>query len=110
MNTLFVMQVQLYDDVPCFGYAMALAIMLNDHNARYIERRFSIYKQTGLDRGYDIFNIATIPYGPVDFTQNPQFVPLFPQNCRLIVVDIKERGTSLLYKSKVFNPVDNVPV
>ena len=34
-----------YDDVPCFGYALALAIMLKDHNANYVERRFSIYKQ-----------------------------------------------------------------
>ena len=49
-------------------------------------------------------------YGPVDFAQYSQFVPLLPQNCRLIVVDAKERGTSLLYKSKVVNPVDNVPV
>ena len=36
--------------------------------------------------------------------------PLLPQNCRLIVVYANERGTSLLYKSKVLNPVDNVPV
>ena len=35
--------------------------------------------------------------------------PLLPQNCRLIVVDAKERGTSLLYKNKVVNPIDNVP-
>ena len=99
-----------YDDVPCFGYALALAILLKDHNARHVERRFSIYKQRVLDRVHDIFNIANIPYGPVDFAQYPQFVPLLPQNCRLIVVDAKERGTSLLYKRKVFNPVDNVPV
>ena len=99
-----------YDDIPCFGYALALAIMLKDHNAHYVERRFSIYKQKVLDRVHDIFNIANIPYGPVDFAQYPQFVPLLPQNCRLIVVDAKERGTSLLYKSKVVSPVDNVPV
>ena len=84
--------------------------MLKDHNAHYVERRFSIYKQKVLDRVHDIFNIANIPYGPVDFAQYPQFVPLLPQNCRLIVVDAKERGTSLLYKSKVVSPVDNVPV
>ena len=84
--------------------------MLKDHNAHYVERRFSIYKQKVLDRVHDIFNIANIPYGPVDFAQYPQFVPLIPQNCRLVVVDAKERGTSLLYKSKVVNPVDNVPV
>ena len=99
-----------YDDVPCFGYALALAIMLKDHNANYVERRFSIYKQKVLDRVHDIFNIANIPYDPVDFAQYPQFVPLIPQNCRVIVADAKERGTSLLYKSKVVNPVDNVPV
>ena len=33
-----------------------------------------------------------------------------PQIYRLIVVDANERGTSLLQKSKVFKPVDNVPV
>ena len=68
-----------YDDIPCFGYALALAIMLKDHNARYVERRFSIYKQKVLDRVHDIFNIANIPYGPVDFAQYPQFVPSSPR-------------------------------
>ena len=70
-----------YDDIPCFGYALALAIMLKDHIANYVERRFPIYKQKVLDRVHDIFNIANIPYGPVDFAQYPQFVPLLPQNC-----------------------------
>ena len=64
-----------YDDIPCFGYALALAIMLKDHNAHYVKRRFSIYKQKVLDRVHDIFNIANIPYGPVDFAQYPQFAP-----------------------------------
>ena len=82
---------QQYDDVPCFGYALALAIMLKDHNARYVERRFSIYKQKVLDRVHDIFNIANIPFGPVDFAQYPQFVPLIPQNCRLVVVDDNDK-------------------
>ena len=27
-----------YDDIPCFGCAMTLAIMLKDHNANYVER------------------------------------------------------------------------
>ena len=82
--------------------------MLKDHNARYVERRFSIYKQKVLDRVHNMFNIANIPYGPVDFAQYPKFV-LHP-NCRLIVVDAKERGTSLLNKSKVVTLVDNVPM
>ena len=64
-----------YDDVPCFGYALALAIMLKDQNDRYVKRRFSIYKQKVLDRVHNIFNIANIPYGPVDFAQYPQFEP-----------------------------------
>ena len=68
-----------YDDIPCFGYALALAIMLKDHDARYVERRFSIYKQKVLDRVHDIFTIANIPYGPVDFAQYPQFVPSPPR-------------------------------
>ena len=63
-----------------------------------------------LDRVHDIFNIANIPYGPVDFAHYTQFATLIPHNCRLIIVDAKERGTSLLYKNKVFNPVGNVPV
>ena len=33
-----------YDDNPCFGYALAIAIMLKDHNANYVECRFSIYR------------------------------------------------------------------
>ena len=84
--------------------------MLKDHNARYVERRFSIYKQKVLDRVHNILNIANNPYGPVDLSQYPQFVTLLPQNCILIVVDAKERSTSLLYKSKVVNYVNNVPV
>ena len=67
-----------YDDAPCFDYALALAIMLKYHNARYGERRFSIYKQKVLVRVHDIFNIANIPYGPVDFAQYSQFVLLIP--------------------------------
>ena len=84
--------------------------MLKDHNANYVERRFSIYKKKVLDRIYDIFNIANISYGPVDFYQYPKCVPLIPQNCRLIVVDAKGRGTALWNKNKMANPVDNVPV
>ena len=99
-----------YDDIPGLGYALALVIMLKYHNANYVERRFSIYKQKVLDRVHNICIIANIPYGPVDFAQYPQFVPLLLQNCRLSVVDAKQRGTSLLYKIKVVNPVDNVPV
>ena len=30
-----------YDDVPCFGYAMALAIMLKDHNFHYANFPFT---------------------------------------------------------------------
>ena len=60
-----------YDDVPCFGYALALAIVLKDHNTTYVNRRFSIYKQMVLDRVHNIFNIANIPYGPVDLVQYP---------------------------------------
>ena len=26
-----------YGEIPCFGYALALAIMLKDHNARYVK-------------------------------------------------------------------------
>ena len=59
--------------------------MLKDHKANYVERRFSIYKQKVLDRVHDIFNIANIPYGPVDFAQYPKCVPLIPQNCRLLM-------------------------
>ena len=83
--------VQQHDDVPGFGYALALSIRLKDHNANYVERRFSIYKKKVLDRVHDIFNIANIPYDPVHFAQYPQFAPLLPQNCRLIVLDAKER-------------------
>ena len=43
------------DGVYCFGYTQALAIMLKDPNANYVERRFFIYKQKVLDRVHDIF-------------------------------------------------------
>ena len=36
--------------------------------------------------------------------------PSSPGTADIIVVDAKEMGTSLLYKSKAVNPVDNVPV
>ena len=42
--------VQQYDNVPCFVYALVLAIILKDHNANYVEQRFSICKQKVLDR------------------------------------------------------------
>ena len=65
-----------YDDVPCFGYALAIAIMLKDHNSNYVERRFSIHKQMVLVRVHDIFNIANMPDDPVDFSQYSQCVPI----------------------------------
>ena len=39
-----------YYDVPCLVYTLALAIMLKYYNARYVEHRFSIYKQNVLNR------------------------------------------------------------
>ena len=68
-----------YDDVPCFGYALALAIMLKDHNANYVERRFSIYKQKVLDRVHDIFSIANIPYGPWTLLSTPNLASSPPR-------------------------------
>ena len=84
---------------------MALAIMLKDHNTNYVERRFSILNQTVGKRVHDIFNIAMSRMVP-DFAQYPQFTPSF--HITGIVVDAKERGTSLLYN--MCNPVDNIPV
>ena len=40
----------------------------------------------------------------------PLIFPIYPLNCIIIVVSAKERGTSLLYESKVIKHVDNVPV
>ena len=68
-----------YDDVPCFGNALVLAIMSKDHNARYVVRRLTIYKQKLLDRVQESFNTGNITYGPVDFCQYPKFVPSFPR-------------------------------
>ena len=45
--------------------------------------------------------MSDCPYVPVDLTQFRQFVPLLPQNCRLVVVGAKEKGTSVLYKISV---------
>ena len=97
-----------YNDVPYFGYALALEIMLKDHN--YVERWFSIFKQKVLDRVHDILTLLISRMAPWTLHSTPNLSPSSPQNCRLIVVDAKERATSLLYKSKVANPVDNVPV
>ena len=62
--------------MPRFGYALALAILLKDYNANYVERRFSICKQNVFDTVHNIFNIDNIPYGPMDCAENSQFVPL----------------------------------
>ena len=50
-----------YDDVPGFGYALTLEIMLKYHMFHYGEWRFSIYKPKVLDIVHDILNIANIP-------------------------------------------------
>ena len=47
---------------------------------------------------------------PWTFAHYPQICPHLPQKCRLIVVNAKERDTSVLYKSKVFKPAYNVQV
>ena len=107
---MFFTAARQYYDIPCFDYALALAIVLKDHNINYVECQFSIYKQKVLDRVHDILTLLISCMAPWTLFSTPKFVPIIPQNCRLIVVDAKERGISLLYTRKVINPVDNVPV
>ena len=54
----------------------------------------------------ECFKTSGVQYGPVDFTQYHLFLPCFPENSRLMVVDAKARTKKLLYKSNVVDPND----
>ena len=74
--------------------------MLEDHTAYYVERRFSIYKPKVLDRVHDILTLLISRMTPWSLLSTPNLYPSSPRTADI----------SLLYKSKVVNPVDNIPV
>ena len=79
-----------YNHIPCFGYALVLAInrlfadltgvhYLAANENRMINKVSACCKTSG------------IQYGPVDCTQYNLCLPCLPQNSRLLVVDAKDR-------------------
>ena len=91
-----------YDDIPCFGYVLALAIMNLTSNLNSI-RDFALDKDNVIRLVETMFRKAGVPYGAIDVSQYDRFLCYLPANSRLIVVDAKEQGTALLYKSDICN-------
>ena len=91
-----------YDDIPCFGYALTLAIMNLTSNLNSIQD-FALDKDNVVRLVEIMFRKAGVPYGAIDVSQYDKFLCCLPANSRLIVVDAKEQGTSLLYKSDICN-------
>ena len=92
-----------YNHIPCFGYALVLAInqLFTDLTCvQYLAANENIM----INEVSACFNTSGVQYGPVDCTQYHLFIPCLPQNSRLIVVDSKDRTKKLLYKSNVVNP------
>ena len=88
-----------YNHIPCFGYALVLAInrlftdltgvqYLAENENRMINEVSSCFKTSG------------VQYGPVDCIQYHLFIPCLPQNSRLFVVDAKDK-TNKNYSIKV---------
>ena len=96
-------------DVPCFGYALFVACTHLDKSLTAIQG-FVTDKNNLVEEIRDIFTVAGVEYGPVDFSQYHRFLPCLPPNSRLIIIDAKEQNRSLLYKSDVVNPDSSNPV
>ena len=89
--------VDQYNYIPCFGYALVLAInrlftyltgvqYLAANENRIINEVSACFKTSG------------VQYGPVDCTQYNLFLHCLPQNSRLIVVDSKNRKKNYCIK------------
>ena len=98
-----------HNDVPCFGYALFVACTHLDKSLTAIQG-FVTDKNNLVEEIRDIFTVAGVEYGPVDFSQYHRFLPCLPPNSRLIIIDAKEQNTSLLYKSDVVNPDSSNPI
>ena len=59
------------------------------------------YKPSVVEKVSNLYRHADVPYGPVDYGLFHKCVPFLPANSRIIVVDAKEKDTSLLYTSEV---------
>ena len=98
-----------YDDIPCFGYALLLSVMLLSTTVEtlqdFVTNKVNVQRLVAA-----MYQNAGEPYGAVDVTQFSKFLCCLPANSRLIVVDARDQGTSLLFKSDICNvtPVDNV--
>ena len=75
-----------YNHIPCFGYALVLAInrlftdLIGVHYLAANENRMINYVS-------ECVKTSVVQYEPVDCTQYHLFLPCLPQNSRLIVVD-----------------------
>ena len=83
--------------IPCFGYAMFLAI-----NRLFTDltgvRHLAANENRMINEVSACFKTSGVQYGPVDFTQYHLFLPCLPQNSRLIVVDAKDRTKNYCIK------------
>ena len=98
-----------YDDIPCFGYALLLSVMLLSTTVETLQD--FVTNKVNVERlVMAMYQNAGEPYAAVDVTQFSKFLCCLPANSRLIVVDARDQGTSLLFKSDICNvtPVDNV--
>ena len=78
-----------YNHIPCFGYALVLAInrLFTDlTGVQYLAANENIM----INDVSACFNISGVQHGPVDCTQYYLFIPCLPQSSRLIVVDAKD--------------------
>ena len=97
------MTVAQYNHIPCFGYALVLAINLLFTDLTGVQY-LAANENRMINEVSECFKTSGVQYGPVDCTQYHLFLLCLPQNSRLSVVDAKSRTKKLLYKSNVVDP------
>ena len=91
-----VTKITQYDDIPCFGYALMISIMLTDLHIDAV-RAFCTNKSDVIEQVTELFESAQVPYGPVNIEQYDKFQSSLPDDLRLIILDAHSHG-ELLYK------------
>ena len=92
-----------YNHIPCFVYALVLAIIQLFTGVQYL----AVNVNRMINEVSTCSKTSGVQYGPVDCTQYHFFLPYLLQNSRLIVVDAKDRTKKLLYKSNIVYPSDS---
>ena len=79
-----------YNHIPCFGYAMVLAI-----NRLFTDLTCVQYLAANenkiINEVSECFKTSGVQYRPVECIQYNLFLPCLPQNSRFIIVDAKAR-------------------